>query len=173
MEEEIRIPKERIAVLIGEKGATKKYIQKKTGTKISVNSEEGNIKITSEDSFNVFLTLQIIKAIGRGFNPDIALILLKEDTQLEIINIKDLLGPSKKTQERVKARIIGTKGKARRTLEGLTNTHISIYGKTVSIIGSVDDVFLAKRSVERLLLGSPHGNVYKWLEKQKSIKKEN
>ena len=53
MSEELKIPKERVAVLIGEKGATKRKIQKQTKTKLTITSE-GDITIDSEDNYNVF-----------------------------------------------------------------------------------------------------------------------
>ncbi|MFH1376157.1 MAG: KH domain-containing protein [Candidatus Woesearchaeota archaeon] len=173
MEETIKIPKDRVAVLIGEKGSTKRDIQRKTKTKLEINSQEGDVKVEGEDSLNVFLTVQVVKAVGRGFNPDIALILLKENYQMEIINIKDYCRTTRNDQERVKSRIIGKRGKARTTLENMTNTNISIYGKTVSIIGPTENVFLAKRAVEKLLQGTPHGNLYKWIELQKELEKDN
>jgi ribosomal RNA assembly protein len=167
MSEELKIPKERIAVLIGEKGQIKRKIQKLTNTQIVVSSKEGDVSIEGEDNFKVFLTLNIIKAIGRGFNPEVALKLLKEDHVLEMISIHDFSGKSKKQEERIKSRVIGTQGKARATLERMTNTHISVYGKTISVIGNVEDVHLAKRALDKLLNGTPHGNVYKFIDREK------
>lgn len=167
MQEEIKIPKERIAVLIGEKGSTKRKIQNKTKTKITVSSKDGDVTIDGEDSLNVFTTSKIIKAIGRGFNPEIAIKLLQESYEFDLINLKDFTRDTKGDEERVKARLIGTRGRARRTLERETNTYICIYGKTVAIIGKVEDMYLARRAVERLLQGAPHSNVYQWISKQK------
>jgi ribosomal RNA assembly protein len=167
MQEEIKIPQERIAVVIGEKGSTKRKLQRKTKCKIIVSSSEGDIVIESNNSFDVFLASKIIKAIGRGFNPNIALKLLNENYCFELINIRDFSGKSKKQEERIKARVIGTRGKARRNLERMTNTNICIYGKTIGIIGNLEDVSLARRALDKLLKGSPHSNVYKWIEIQK------
>jgi len=167
MQSEIKIPKERIAVLIGEKGSTKRKIQSKTGCKITISSKEGDVLIESEDNFNVFLVEKIIKSVGRGFNPEIALKLLNEDYVFELLNIQEYSGKSKKQEERIKARVIGTEGKARRNLERLTNCYICVYGKTIGVIGKVEDLYLCKKALEKLLQGSPHTNVYKWIEEQK------
>ncbi len=166
MQEEVKIPKERIAILIGEKGSTKREIQSKTNTKITVNSHEGDVIINGEDSFKVIITKNIIKAIGRGFTPKIALKLLNDELILDMINIKDFSGKSKKSEERLKSRIIGTRGKARRTLEKMTNTDIRVYGKTVAIIGKQQDVYLARRGAEIILNGAPHSHAYIWIKKQ-------
>ena len=68
---------------------------------------------------------------------------------------------------RLKGRVIGEQGKARRTIENLTETDISVYGKTVSIIGEIEHVSVAKRAILSLLSGSPHSRVYSWLEKKR------
>ncbi len=40
-EEFVRIPKERVAVVIGKKGETKKEIEKRTKTRVEIDSETG------------------------------------------------------------------------------------------------------------------------------------
>ncbi len=167
--QELNIPKLRVGVLVGIKGETKKKIEKKTKTKLTI-SKEGDVIIEGE-SIDCFICEKVVKAVGRGFNPIIALKLVNEDYVLEIINITDFAGKSKKKLIRIKARLIGTKGKARIVFENMTNTNIVIYGKTVSIVGKYYDVAFAKQGVEYLLEGAPHGNVYKFLEEAVKKKK--
>ncbi|MFQ5621427.1 MAG: RNA-processing protein, partial [Candidatus Nanoarchaeia archaeon] len=64
---------------------------------------------------------------------------------------------------------IGEGGKSRKVLEDLTECQISVYGKTIAVIGEVEMMSLARRAVDMLLCGAPHRNVYKWLEKQRRI----
>jgi len=169
---EIKIPKERIAVLIGTKGETKRLIEKKTNTKLTINSEEGDVIIDSENNVDAYNTQEIIKAIGRGFNPEIALILTKDNKSFEIINMEEY-AKTKNHTIRIKARIIGREGKIRKFIEHSTDTNISIYGKTVSIIGDMENVAAARKAVSDILSGSPHGPVFKWLEqKMKQIIKQ-
>ena len=59
--------------------------------------------------------------------------------------------------------VYGTDGT---TVENLTGAYISVYGKTVGIIGEVNDVYLAHQAVSMLLQGSMHRTVYKFLEKK-------
>ena len=167
--QELSIPKRRIAVLVGVKGKTKKEIEQRTKTELKI-LKEGDILIDGE-ALNCFIASNVIKAVGRGFNPVVALQLVNEDYVLEIIRISTYIGRSKKKFVRVKARLIGTKGKARKVLEKLTNTDIVIYGKTVSIIGKYEDLIRAKQAIEYLLDGAPHGNVYKFLERGVKKKK--
>ena len=160
--QELSIPKLRVAVLIGTKGETKRKIERATNTKLKI-SKEGDVLIEGE-SLDCFVTEKIVMAVGRGFNPDVALKLKNEDYVLEIINITDYTGKSVKKFTRIKARLIGTKGKARKVFERLTNTNVVIYGKTVSVIGKSKNVGDAVEGIKYLLEGAPHGNVYKFLE---------
>ena len=74
---------------------------------------------------------------------------------------------------RIKSRLIGKNGKARRVIERLTRCDICIYGKTVSLIGEFGELDVAFRGVEKILVGSPHGNVYSFLEKEmRKLRKE-
>lgn len=163
---ELKIPKSRIAVLIGKKGSVKRYIEKRTNTKIKVD-KEGEASISSDDNINVFNAAPLVKAISRGFNPEIAYSLFNENNMLEIIDMTEFSGSSEKKLIRIRSRMIGKEGKSRKNIEKLTNTHISIQGKTVAVIGNVEDVTLAKKAIEKLLNGSPHGNVYKYIENQR------
>ncbi|MBU1103949.1 MAG: KH domain-containing protein [Nanoarchaeota archaeon] len=172
--QEIKIPKDRVGVLIGTDGKFKKRLEKKTKTKIDVDSETGFVEIKGEDSVTLYVLKDVVQAIGRGFSPEIAEKLLKEDTLLEIVNIQDFSGKSKKKMDRLRGRVIGTKGKGRTMVEQITNTKISVYGKTVAVVGRIEDVIIAKEAVESLLSGSPHGNIYRWLldKKKKQTKRE-
>ena len=161
---ELKIPRQRVAILIGIKGNTKKLLEKKLKIKLDV-SKEGDIIINGEE-LDAYLAERIIKAIGRGFNPVIALTLTNEEKSLEIINIKDFSGKSKKKLTRIKARVIGREGRARELIELLTKTDIVIYGKTVAMIGDIEKALIAKIAIEKLLNGSPHGNVYKYIEEE-------
>jgi len=162
--QDIKIPKERVAVLIGTKGETKNLLEKKSGVRITVDSETGDVALESKDSVAAFEMRILVQAIGRGFSPENALLLFDEEYGFEILNIQDFVGKSKKTQMRLKGRVIGAEGKSRKMIERLTECQVSVYGKTISIIGQVEYLSLAKRAIEMLLEGSPHGNVFKWLE---------
>lgn len=165
--QEIKIPKDRVGALIGTAGEFKKKLEKKTKTKITIDSETGYVTIEGEDSPTLYILKDVVQAIGRGFSPEIAITLLKEGMLLEITNIQDYSGKSKKKMDRLRGRVIGTKGKSRTMIEQLTNTHISVYGKTVAVAGKIEDVAMAREAVEYLLSGSPHGNVYRWLQNKK------
>ncbi len=164
---EIRIPRERVAVLIGRKGETKKVLEKSTSSTIIVDSKEGEITVQGEDAIKLYTAREIILAIGRGFSPEAAMKLLKPDYILEIIRLNDY-AKTKASLVRLKGRIIGEGGRSRRTIESLTETNISVYGKTVAVIGLPENLSVCRRALESLLTGSPHRKVYSWLERMRS-----
>lgn len=163
---ELKIPKERIAVLIGKNGEIKKEFEESMGIRIEVNSTEGEVAVRGDDPVALFSMREVVKAIGRGFNPEVAKDLLKQDYCFELINLADYV-KTKNHAIRLKGRVIGTAGKSRKAIEELCDVSISVYGKTIGIIGLAENVATARKAVESLLSGSPHSSVYKWLEKQR------
>lgn len=164
--QDIKIPKDRIAVLIGKKGFVKKHLQSRLNVSIVVDSNIGLVTISGEDNLNVYDAKNIVQAIARGFNPEIAMSLLNEENCFESINLTEYSKKSKSKLLRIKSRVIGKEGRARKYIEHLTRCNISVYGKTVSIIGAIEDVSVARKGIEHLLRGSKHANVYLWIEKE-------
>ena len=108
--------------------------------------------------------MEIVLAIGRGFSPENAMKLLKGENSLHIIDLHEFVGKSADQMERIKGRIIGEGGKARRNVENLSNTLISVYGKTVSVIGSPEQLKSTIDAISSLSSGRMHGSVYSKLE---------
>lgn len=164
--ETLKIPKERIGVLIGKNGEVKESIEKKSGTKILIDSETGEVAIErgNADPLTELKVINIVRAVSRGFSSENAFKLFSDEYYFEIMNIKDYA----KTQKhviRLRARVIGSKGKTRSIIEELSGAKLSVYGSTVSIIGDVEQVQVARRAVDMLLSGSEHSVVYRYLER--------
>lgn len=164
---ELKMPGARVAVLIGKGGSVKKRIEEETKTKLNIDSREGDVFVSGKDALGLYTAREIIKAIGRGFNPEIALLLLKQDNIFEIIDLVDYTGKSKENLLRLRGRVIGKEGKSRKVIEDLTDCHICVYGKTIGMIGLAEKVGIAKQAVESLLKGGAHAKVYKFLEKKR------
>ena len=158
----ISIPEDRKAVLIGKNGATKKKIEQLTKTRVFLMEDIG----IEGDPVDMLKTKEIVKAIGRGFPPALAFQLAKENTELITIKVSG----TEKTAKRLLARVIGTSGKAKKNIEFLTGARISVYGRTVSIIGEYASAENARAAVESIISGSRHGYVYKHLESKASKK---
>ncbi|MDI9395338.1 MAG: KH domain-containing protein [Euryarchaeota archaeon] len=165
MTQYVKIPKERIGVIIGPKGETKKLIEDKTACQLEIDGDSGKIDVTcAEDPLKEFRVLEAVKAIGRGFSPEKALELLENDMlMLEVIDLSDVASTPKELQ-RIKGRIIGRNGRTRKLAESLINVRISVYGKTVSILGYPEQNTIIRTAIKMLLDGATHGAVYKFLE---------
>lgn len=161
---EVKVPKDRIPVLIGKEGSVKKKLQDESGSIIDID-EDGIVTVKGDDAIQLYTSYQIVRAIARGFNPEIAFNLFKQDYVLEIISLRDVVGQNQKQLERVRSRLIGAKGKSRRVLEELTQCYICVYGKTVSVIGDSEDIVYAHQAISMLVGGAMHRTVYKYLEK--------
>ena len=163
----IRIPIERIGVIIGKSGNTKRQIEKKCNIKLSIDSETGEVMITSDKidgNISPFKGVEIVSAIGRGFSPENSLQLLHGENSLHVIDLREFGGKSPDQIERIKGRIIGENGTARLNMENLTGATISVYGRTVGIIGEPNQLRLAVDAISSLSSGSMHGPVYSKLE---------
>ncbi len=163
---ELKVPKNRVAVIIGKEGSVKKEIEEATETKLNIDSKDGDVFVSGEDALGLYTAREIIKAIGRGFNPEIAKLLLKPDYIFEIVDLREY-AKSREAMLRLKGRVIGKEGKSRKLIEELAECNISVFGKTISIIGLPESAFSAKQAVESLLRGATHANVYKWLERRR------
>ena len=171
----LKIPQNSVGALIGPNGEVKKSIEKLTGTILDIDSDDGTVYITPredmEDPLGVWNANHIVKAIARGFNPEVAKKLIHDDIYLEIMKLPLYIGKSKKALARYKGRIIGKNGKTRELITELAEVDMAVYGKTVSLIGEMDNVMVAKEAVEMLLNGSRHKTVYAFLENKKETLK--
>ena len=163
----IRIPKDRRAVLIGKSGNVKLKIEKLCYVSLDIDGDTGEVLIKSQgniEKIQPFKAMEIVTAIGRGFSPENALTLLDGENTLHVIDLREFAGKSTANIERIKGRIIGEGGRARRNMENLSSTHISVYGRTVSIIGDSSKLRLAVDAISSISSGSLHGTVYSKLE---------
>ncbi|MFZ3076927.1 MAG: RNA-processing protein [Candidatus Aenigmatarchaeota archaeon] len=153
MIDEILVPNDRIGIF---NRAVIESIEKESGTKLE---RRDNIILISGEGLEAYQTALVVKAIGRGFAPVRAMKIF-EGMQLEVIKLDD------RSANRIKSRIIGTAGKARRRLEYLSDCAVSVYGNTVSLIGPPEKIINAKKAVEMIIKGSTHNTAYLFLERQ-------
>ncbi len=174
----VRIPTERVGVLIGPDGTTKKNIESKLCVLLDIDSDSGGVTISlaeeATDPSSLFRAKDVVTALGRGFSPEHAFRLVRdEDTLLDIIDLRTVFGRSETDINRVKGRIIGMGGKTRKLIEELTDANVAVYGHTVSLIGNVDQVEAAREAVQMFVRGSMHGTVYRFLHrKRRELKKK-
>jgi ribosomal RNA assembly protein len=174
----MKIGKQRIAVLIGKKGETKREIEDSLGVKINLDSSSGDYEIKpilehpNYNPLNIFTAEKIIKAINRGFNPMKAMKLIDETYDLEVFNLYSLLGKSEKRIKRIKGRIIGRNGEIRKAIERFADSYVSVFGKTVSLIAEYENLQVARKAINMILSGMPHHTVLKYLERKYNEKQK-
>lgn len=163
----VRIVADRVGALIGKSGKTKKMLQELSGLGLEV-SKDGMVVINKDNTGDPLMELKVadvVKAIGRGFNPDDAMRLLDDDEYLDIVDLKECV--SDRQMKRVRGRLIGKGGKTREIIEDLTLCDMIIYGNTVGLIGNSISLPVAKHAVDMLINGSEHSSVYAYLESQR------
>jgi ribosomal RNA assembly protein len=174
----VRIPKERVGVLVGPDGKVKQSIEEKFMVTLDVESESGGVTIVlsekASDPSLLFKAKDTVTAIGRGFSPEHAFRLLRNDDEIfDFIDLRLVFGRSESDIKRVKGRIIGANGKTRKLIEELTGASVVVYGHTVGFIGTFERVDVARNAVQMLIDGSQHHTVYKYLQRKRSdFKKE-
>lgn len=173
----LKVSRERIGVLIGPEGKTKKTIEKMLSVELQIDSETGGVTImlaeNAEDPSLLFRVKDVVTAVGRGFSPEHAFRLIRdEEAVLNIIDLRAIFGRSESDIRRVKGRIIGMNGKTRRIIEELTETDVVVYGHTVALIGNIEQVQAAREAILMLIKGSQHSVVYRFLHrKRRELKK--
>jgi ribosomal RNA assembly protein len=145
----------------------KKLIEEKSKTLLEIDSESGTVTIeSSEDPLMVMRVSDLVRAIGRGFSPERALVILDDEMlMLDVMDLSKMVG-TKSDMARLKGRIIGKDGKTREIMEKLSGSKVSVYGKTIALLGYPEQIRVARAAIEMLLDGAPHGNVYSFLEKK-------
>jgi ribosomal RNA assembly protein len=162
MTEMVKIPAERVKVLVGENGRAKAMIEKMCNVRLIIE-DEGDVDVEGEAT-DVFFAKDIVKAIGRGFAPKDALRLADQDYNLYIIPLKAIVS-SEKAMTRLKGRVIGRDGRAKSDIESATQSVISVYGSTIGIISRIDTMGYARESVGMLLEGATHTALQTYLSK--------
>jgi ribosomal RNA assembly protein len=174
----LKIPTERVGVLVGPEGTTKKNIEKRLSVELLIDSQSGGITITltekATDPSMLFKAKDVVTALGRGFSPEHAFRLIRdEEAMLDVIDLRTVFGRSETDIKRIKGRIIGMNGKTRQIIEELTDTNVAVYGHTVSIIGTIEQAEAAREAIQMLVKGSMHATVYRFLHrKRRELKKK-
>ena len=164
-----RVPRSRVAVLIGKSGKVKREIEERAGVHINVDSGSGDVTINESDAPDITLVLKaksVVEAIGYGFSPEKAMSLFSDDVYLDVIDMREY----SKTEKRLKilkGRVIGRRGRTREMIEDISGAYLSVFENTVGIIGDVHEMEAARKAIEMLLTGSKHATIYRFLEKRR------
>ena len=161
----VKIPKERVAILIGKDGKTKREIERRGQVKLEIDSEEGEVNVNQKgEPLNAAITLKVVQAIGRGFNPKKAVSLFNDNIELNVISLREFARPGSHRIEEIRGRLIGRSGRTREIIEELTSTYVSVYGDTVSVIGDYLSLSYSREALMMIIQGRKQRTVYNYLE---------
>ncbi len=164
------VPRNRIAAF---KSEVLKQAGERGGVSLSLDEDAGSITIESrnENGGREWIAEQVLRAIALGFEPKHAFKLFNDDFFLEEIDLKQALG-KEKAIERQKARVIGSEGKVKKTIESLSGAFLAVGSDSIAVLGRYEDLRLAKDAVYQLLEGKQVTTVYAFLEKYAKLEKQ-
>ena len=139
---------------------SKKKLEQILKVKITNRGKEVSISGRPEDEY---IAEKVIDAINFGFPFTTAILIKEQGHVFEILRIKDYT--RRHDLERVRARIIGKKGKTLQTLSQLTKCDFELKDNEVGIIGDPEHIENAQEAVISIIKGAKQSNVYSYLEK--------
>ncbi len=162
MEDEVLMNGKRVSEITKQRKLLDKI--KQHGVKVEF---DGNTAYMSgESALEIMSVKNAITAFNRGFDSAVSALLLDDDYDLIVVSLKDYTNSEKRAMQ-LKGRVIGTRGMIKRRLMRETACYINIYGKTISIIGQIDNLSMAQSAIEMILNGAKHDNVFSMINKRK------
>ena len=171
MEHLARIPQDRIAVLIGKGGETRRMLEEACGATLDIDSKNGEVMAdwgeVDADPVVRMKMPDVIVAIGRGLAPKRAVQLIQDEVSLKMYDIREWVGRQPNQTRRMRSRLIGRNGRIRSLIEEISRCEMAIYGSTVLVIGDEDGLALAAPAIEGILRGSEHSTILHGLEQDR------
>tara|TARA_Y100000590_G_C15492170_1_gene928216 strand:+ start:177 stop:905 length:729 start_codon:yes stop_codon:yes gene_type:complete len=165
-----RVPKNRIAVLIGKGGQTRKMLEEISGAELDIDSQTGEVMAEWKEEPDPVVRMKmpdVVLAIGRGLAPSRAIQLIQDDVFLRMYDIREWVGRQPNQTRRMRSRLIGRNGRIRSLIEEISNCEMAIHGSTVLVIGDRDGIALAGPAIEGILRGSEHSTILHGLEQDR------
>jgi len=139
------------------------------GLKVRMNVKRRAVELKTSghtvDTGAIQKGADFVKAFALGFDVNDALALLRlDDIYLDSFEIKDVKTLHGDHLSRAIGRIAGEGGKVKFSIENASRTRIVLAETHIHILGSVQNIKIARDAISSLILGSPPGKVYAHLK---------
>ncbi|GAW82392.1 hypothetical protein, conserved [Plasmodium gonderi] len=136
-----------------------------TNLKLEIRMNRDKIQVRTckltQDKNNLQKSSDYIKAYLLGFSIEDSLALLRiDDLYIESFQVKDVKILKGDHLSRCIGRICGSNGATKYAIENATKTRIVIAGDKIHILGSFNNIKMARYSICSLILGSTQGKIF-------------
>lgn len=135
----------------------------KLDMRMNLKTRKVEIKTTEKtpDAGNLQRAADFVHAFILGFDVNDAIALLRlDDLYIESFEVKDVKTLRGEHLARGVGRMAGKNGKTKFTIENASRTRIVIADTKIHILGSFQNIRVARDAICSLILGSPAGKVY-------------